>query len=408
MARLHGGGVFAARLPREYKGSSPDYRLRVQWSDGTGQCSADPYAFGLLLGELDLHLIAEGRHFELGACLGAQCQRVDGIDGVRFAVWAPNAQRVSVIADFNGWHPARHPMRLRHPSGIWELFIPAALARSPAAATSTTCSTRTAPSCRTRPTRSRWPPRRPPPPPRWWPGRTRARPPSPGMTPTGWRRRGAADPYAAPMSVYEVHALSWLQAANDPQRGWEILAERLVPYVQELGFTHIELLPITEHPFGGSWGYQPLSLYAPTARLGPPQAFAAFIDRCHQAGIGVILDWVPAHFPTDPHGLARFDGTALYEHEDPREGFHQDWNTLIYNLGRNEVRGFLLAGALHWLEHFHADGLRVDAVASMLYRDYSREPGQWVPNRFGGRENLEAVDFLRELTPWSTNAAPVR
>ncbi|AMR81177.1 1,4-alpha-glucan branching protein GlgB [Cupriavidus nantongensis] len=397
MERLHGGGVFAARLPRGTGNGAAAYRLRVQWSDGTEQCSADPYAFGLLLGELDLHLIAEGRHFELGACLGAQCQRVDGIDGVRFAVWAPNARRVSVIGDFNGWHPARHPMRLRHPSGIWELFVPAALGAQPGSRYKYDLLD---------PHGTELPDKADPlalaaePPPATASVVTG---PGQGAPPFTWHdddwmaRRQQRDPYRTPMSVYEVHVLSWLRATNDTQHGWNILAERLVPYVQELGFTHIELLPITEHPFGGSWGYQPLSLYAPTARLGPPQAFAAFIDRCHQAGIGVILDWVPAHFPTDPHGLAQFDGTALYEHQDPREGFHQDWNTLIYNLGRNEVRGFLLAGALHWLEHFHADGLRVDAVASMLYRDYSREPGQWVPNRFGGRENLEAVDFLREL-----------
>jgi len=390
---VHPGGIFAGRLDK----LPGNYRLRIRWPDGSERFSADPYAFGLLLGELDLHLIAEGRHFELGACLGAQWRKVDGVEGVRFAVWAPNAQRVSVIGDFNGWHPARHPMRLRHPSGIWELFVPAALGAQPGArykfdlldphgaelpdkADPLALATEAPPA-------------------------TASVVAAPGASapPFDWhdadwlRQREGADPYRAPISVYEIHAGSWLRAANNTARGWDILAERLIPYVRELGFTHIELLPVTEHPFGGSWGYQPLSLYAPTARLGPPQAFARFIDRCHQNGIGVILDWVPAHFPTDPHGLARFDGTALYEHEDPREGFHQDWNTLIYNLGRNEVRGFLLAGALHWLEHFHADGLRVDAVASMLYRDYSREPGQWVPNRFGGRENLEAVDFLREL-----------
>jgi 1,4-alpha-glucan branching enzyme len=393
MTPLHAGGVFSGHLPA---GTSA-YQLLVRWPDGSQQLSHDPYAFGLLLGELDLHLISEGRHFELGTCLGAQWRRIDGVEGVRFAVWAPNARRVSVIGDFNGWQPARHPMRLRHPSGIWELFIPddmgsrpgsrykfdlldphgvelpdkadpLALATEPPPATASVV---------TEPAVSA-------PPFRW--------------QDDDWMRlRNAVDPYAAPLSIYEVHAASWLRAANDPARGWDILADRLIPYVRELGFTHIELLPVTEHPFGGSWGYQPLSLYAPTARLGPPQAFAAFIDRCHRSGIGVILDWVPAHFPTDRHGLARFDGTALYEHQDPREGFHQDWNTLIYNLGRNEVRGFLLAGALHWLEHFHVDGLRVDAVASMLYRDYSRAAGQWVPNRFGGRENLEAVAFLREL-----------
>lgn len=393
MEVLHAGGIFAARLGAR----APGYRLRIRWRDGSEQCSADPYAFGLLLGEMDLYLIAEGRHLELGSCLGAQWRRVDGVQGVRFAVWAPNAQRVSVIGDFNGWLAARHPMRLRHPSGVWELFVPAEMGARPG--------------CRYKfdlldPAGHALPDKADP-----VALATEAPPatasviaaPGLGAPPFAWhdkdwmQRRAEADRYATPMSVYEVHAASWLGAANDPASGWQTLAQRLVPYVAELGFTHIEFLPVMEHPFGGSWGYQPLSLYAPTARLGPPQAFAAFIDRCHQAGIGVILDWVPAHFPTDPHGLGRFDGTALYEHQDPREGLHQDWNTLIYNLGRHEVRGFLLSGALHWLEHFHADGLRVDAVASMLYRDYSRAAGQWVPNRFGGRENLEAVSFLREL-----------
>lgn len=399
MTRLHDAGVFAGRLPGF--GKSPpvprDYRLRIRWPDGSEQVTADPYAFGLLLGELDLHLINEGRHLELGSCLGAQCMTVEGEVGVRFAVWAPNAQRVSVIADFNGWNATRHPMRVRHGSGVWELFIPSALGAGPGSrykfdligADGTALPDKADPLALA----------------------TEAPPATASVVacaghsapPFGWnddewmRQRAAANPYAAPMSVYELHVTSWQRAANDPERGWEILADRLVPYVRDLGFTHIELLPVTEHPFGGSWGYQPLSLFAPTARLGRPEQFAAFVDRCHQAGIGVMLDWVPAHFPTDPHGLARFDGTALYEHEDPREGFHQDWNTLIYNLGRNEVRGFLLAGALHWLERFHIDALRVDAVASMLYRDYSREAGEWVPNRYGGRENLEAVAFLREL-----------
>jgi len=397
MTALHPGGVFAGRLPGTEAPQPGDYRLLIRWPDGNEQCSADPYAFGLLLGDLDLHLLNEGRHLELGQCLGAQCLTVDGEAGVRFAVWAPNAQRVSVIADFNGWNPVRHPMRLRHGAGIWEVFIPEALgahggsrykydiigaqghalpdkADPVALATEPPPATASVVACRGH-----------------------------GAPPFQWNdqawmeKRASADPYATPMSVYELHAMSWQRAANDTAHGWEILADRLVPYIRDLGFTHIELLPITEHPFGGSWGYQPLSLFAPTSRLGPPDQFAAFVDRCHQADIGVILDWVPAHFPTDPHGLAEFDGTALYEHQDPREGFHQDWNTLIYNLGRNEVRGFLLAGAVHWLEQFHADALRVDAVASMLYRDYSREPGQWVPNRFGGRENLEAVAFLRDL-----------
>lgn len=392
---VHPGGIFAGAMPQGADASA--YRLDITWGDGTRQISADPYSFGLLLGELDLYLIGEGRHFELGRCLGAQWTTVDGVEGVRFAVWAPNASRVSVIGDFNGWHRARHPMRLRYGSGVWELFVPAAMGVHPGSrykydvsdadgnplpdkADPLALATELPPGTASVVTR-----------------------PGDSAMPFQWSdqawmtQRASADHYSTPMSIYEVHAGSWIREANDDRHGWDILGDRLIPYVRELGFTHIELLPITEHPFGGSWGYQPLSLFAPTARFGPPQAFARFVDRCHEAGVGVILDWVPAHFPTDPHGLAQFDGSALYEHEDPREGFHQDWNTLIYNLGRNEVRGFLLASALHWLREYHIDALRVDAVASMLYRDYSRQAGQWIPNRFGGRENLEAVDFLREL-----------
>jgi 1,4-alpha-glucan branching enzyme len=222
-----------------------------------------------------------------------------------------------------------------------------------------------------------------------------------------WMQARAQKAFARePLAVYEVHAGSWLRLVNDARYGWGLLADRLIPYVRELGFTHIELLPIMEHPFGGSWGYQPLSQFAPTARFGSPSQFARFVERCHEQGLGVILDWVPAHFPGDAHGLAQFDGTALYEYADPREGFHRDWNTYIYNFGRNEVRGFLIASALYWLEHFHIDGLRVDAVASMLYRDYSRGPGEWVANRYGGRENLEAIDFLRELTSTVAERSP--
>ena len=226
---------------------------------------------------------------------------------------------------------------------------------------------------------------------------------------TDWMRtRAGRNAQTAPITIYEVHAESWLRPESDPggTLDWHRLAERLIPYVSDLGFTHIELLPIMEHPFGGSWGYQPLSLFAPSARFGEPHEFAQFVDACHRAGVGVILDWVPGHFPNDPHGLARFDGTALYEHDDPREGFHKDWNTLIYNYGRSEVQGFLIASALFWLETFHIDGLRVDAVASMLYRDYSREPGEWVPNRYGGRENLEAIDFLKRLNRVVAERAP--
>ncbi len=367
------------------------YRLRIGWPDAV-QETEDPYSFGLLLGDIDLHLFNEGRHFELAHCLGGQTMSIDGVNGVRFAVWAPNATRVSVVGDFNSWDPRRHPMRLRHRAGIWELFIPRVAPGShykyairgpggvelPWKADPLARQTEAPPNTASvvpYPEQHHWHDRQ-------W------------MAERG--RRQAPD---APIAIYEVHLGSWLRP--DPHGGdetlWDSAARRLVPYLVETGFTHVELLPITEHPFGGSWGYQPLALFAPTGRYGTPQGLMRFIDALHAAGIGIILDWVPAHFPTDPHGLARFDGTALYEHLDPREGFHHDWNTYIYNFGRREVQGFLIASALYWLEHFHVDGLRVDAVASMLYRDYSRREGEWIPNVYGGRENLEAIGFLRHL-----------
>ncbi|MGB6535517.1 MAG: 1,4-alpha-glucan branching protein GlgB [Xanthobacteraceae bacterium] len=386
LARSSEAGLFENIVPE-----SEPYRLRIAWPHAL-QETEDPYSFGLLLGDLDLHLFNEGRHFELANCLGAQSMSVEGVSGVRFAVWAPNARRVAVVGDFNSWNRLRHPMRLRHRAGIWELFIP-----------------RVAPGSRykydiVRPDGGEVP----------WKADPVARqtelPPNtasivPFADAHAWHdrvwmeQRGARQAADAPIAIYEVHLGSWLardQLGADDSL-WDFAARRLVPYLVEMGFTHIELMPITEHPFGGSWGYQPLSLFAPSARYGAPAGLARFVDVLHGAGIGVILDWVPAHFPTDPHGLARFDGTALYEHFDPREGFHRDWNTYIYNLGRREVQGFLIASALYWLEHFHFDGLRVDAVASMLYRDYSRRAGEWVPNVYGGRENLEAIGFLRHL-----------
>jgi 1,4-alpha-glucan branching enzyme len=367
------------------------YRLRVAWP-GADEETEDPYAFGPLLSDFDLYLIGEGRHYELAGALGASAATIDGVNGVRFAVWAPNASRVSVVGDFNGWDERRHPMRLRTQAGVWEIFIPRVPPgarykyaivtndgrRLPFKADPLAKATEVPPS-----TASVVPAAEIH---RWHDGQWMA-------------SRAARHAKDAPISIYEVHAGSWLSLPPGEQRlsVWEHLGRTLVPYVSQMGFTHVELLPITEHPFGGSWGYQPLGLFVPSARYGAPEEFARFVDTCHAAGIGVIIDWVPAHFPTDEHGLARFDGTALYEHLDPREGLHRDWNTYIYNFGRNEVQGFLIASALHWLEHFHVDGLRVDAVASMLYRDYSRPPGEWNPNIHGGRENLEAVGFLRHL-----------
>ena len=385
-------GHFAEKQP---------YLLKINWAGGE-QITEDPYSFGPLLGEMDLYLFAEGNHRDLSSCLGAQLITVDGVQGVRFAVWAPNARRVSVVGGFNNWDGRRHPMRLRHPTGVWEVFVPRLQPgelykfeilgahgilplKSDPMALATTLPPDTA-SKVSAPLQFEW-------------------------QDDAWlQSRGERHANTAPLSIYELHAGSWQMEQNEDgtqrQYNWRELADRLIPYVKELGFTHIELMPIMEHPFGGSWGYQLLAQFAPTARYGSPEDFAAFVNACHQADIGVILDWVPAHFPTDTHGLAQFDGTALYEYANPQEGFHQDWDTLIYNLGRTEVHGFMLASALHWLKHYHIDGLRVDAVASMLYRDYSRKAGEWVPNRFGGRENLEAIDFLRHLNDVVALEAP--
>ncbi|GAB5337289.1 1,4-alpha-glucan branching protein GlgB [Pseudomonas fluorescens] len=400
------GSLDATQVPGLFVGhfnTRQDYLLKIQWAGGE-QITEDPYSFNqLLLGEMDLYLFAEGNHRDLSSCLGAQVTSVDGIPGVRFAVWAPNARRVSVVGDFNIWDGRRHPMRLRHPSGVWEIFIPrlqpgaaykyeilGANGILPLKADPMALATQLPPDTASKvaaPLQVDWQDHA------WMQARADKQKPT------------------APLSIYELHVGSWqceLDEAGEVSRqyGWRELAERLIPYVQQLGFTHIELMPIMEHPFGGSWGYQALSQFAPTARFGSPEDFGFFVNALHQADIGVILDWVPAHFPTDTHGLAQFDGTALYEYANPLEGFHQDWDTLIYNLGRTEVHGFMLASALHWLKHFHIDGLRVDAVASMLYRDYSRKAGEWVPNRYGGRENLEAIDFLRHLNDVVALEAP--
>ncbi|MBW9117388.1 1,4-alpha-glucan branching protein GlgB [Rhizobium cauense] len=382
---VHAAGLFVAQIPEP-----ASYSIRVHWPDAI-DVTDDPYRFGPLLSDLDLHLISEGTHYHLSRALGANPMTIDDVAGVRFAVWAPNARRVSVVGDFNSWDGRRHPMRLRPQAGVWEIFIPhltvgerykfeiidqkgnvlpqkadpVARAAEPAPSTASVVASAK---------------------PFTW-------------TDAAWMDARRTGQSATAVSIYEVHAGSWLRDMSEGARplDWVELSQRIIPYVRDMGFTHIELLPIMEHPFGGSWGYQPLGLFAPTGRYGTPEDFAYFVDRCHGAGIGVILDWVPAHFPSDVWGLARIDGTALYEHEDPREGFHQDWNTLIYNLGRNEVKGFLIASALEWLEHYHIDGLRVDAVASMLYRDYSRAEGEWIPNQYGGRENLEAIEFFKHL-----------
>lgn len=387
MYRIHPHGVYSATIPKR----SQSYFVRVRWADGW-QDVVDPYSFGKLLGDLDLHLFSEGRHHSPDEMMGAHCLEINGVKGVRFTVWAPNARRVSVIGDFNIWDGRRHPMRVRHGAGVWELFVPGLSAGERYKYEILSAEGKILPA-KADPY-----------------ARFAEKPPATASRVAGaltyewhdadWMQyRGKRQAVNAPISIYEIHPPSW----KHPHSGerfisWSSLADALIPYIQELGFTHIELLPITEYPFAGSWGYQPVSLYAPTARHGSPEEFAAFVDRCHQAGIGVIMDWVPAHFPSDPHGLACFDGTHLYEHADPQEGFHQDWHTLIFNFGRNEVRGFLLGSAFYWLRRFHIDGLRVDAVASMLYRDYSRKEGEWKPNIYGGRENLEAVSFFHELS----------
>ena len=386
MTEVRSDGFWIGRLPAVLP-----YRLRASYPGGLTLDMEDPYRFGPTLGELDIHLLAEGRHHDFGSKLGAHPAEMEGVPGVSFAVWAPNAQRVSVVGSFNTWDGRRHPMRFHPGAGVWDLFIPGV---EPGALYKYEI---TGPHGNAVPLKAdpvAWAAERPP---------ATASVVASGVeqawTDGDWMAsRAAAQRSDAPISVYEVHAGSWAPHAEMGNAGWNDLAERLIPYAAAMGFTHLELLPIMEHPFGGSWGYQPLGQFAPSSRLGPPEGFAAFVNRCHEAGLGVILDWVPAHFPTDPHGLAQFDGTALYEHADPREGFHKDWNTLIYNLGRNEVRGFLIGSALFWLEHYHVDGLRVDAVASMLYRDYSRQPGEWVPNHLGGRENFEAIGFLQELS----------
>jgi 1,4-alpha-glucan branching enzyme len=393
LAPGHLGGLFFGPVE-----SAEPYRLRIQWP-GAVQETEDPYSFGLILSETDLHLFAEGRLFELAFTLGGNADVIDGVRGTRFAVWAPNARAVSVVGDFNTWDARRNPMRLRYPSGVWELFVP-----------------RVGPGARYKfsivgPEGYRLPEKADP-----LAKATEAPPATASVVaddaPYTWHddawmeKRGAHQSAEAPISIYELHAGSWFRPGDGETLDWDSLAQRLIPYISEMNFSHIELMPVAEHPFGGSWGYQPLGLFAPSGRYGNPSGFCRFVDACHQAGIGVIIDWVPAHFPTDAHGLARFDGTPLFEHADPKEGFHQDWNTYIYNFGRREVQGFLIASGIHWLEHFHIDGLRVDAVASMLYRDYSRQEGQWVPNMYGGRENLEAIGFLRHFNSVVTERCP--
>jgi 1,4-alpha-glucan branching enzyme len=387
MQRYEDTGIFIWRgdkdcLPQCY---------RMEWKDDAGniQHTIDPYCFPPQISDFDMHLFGEGKHWHAYRFLGAHVTTINGVEGIHFATWAPNAERISVVGNFNAWDGRSHPMGSRGGSGIWELFIPQlkegelykfelrdkhghihlkadpygqSFELRPGTASQITADSQ-----------YHW-------------------------DDNAWlKARRDADWLHTPFSAYEVHLGSWQRDENGDFLNYRQLADRIVDHVKRTGFTHIQLLPVTEHPLDASWGYQTTGYFAPTSRFGSPDDFRYFVDHCHQNGIGVILDWVPAHFPRDSHGLAHFDGTALYEHEDPRRGEHQDWGTLIYNYGRNEVKNFLLSSALYWLEEFHIDGLRVDAVASMLYLDYSRNEGQWLPNIYGGNENLEAIDFLRQL-----------
>jgi len=391
LIKVHADGLFEAFSAEELPTSPDSYKIEITFADGSLSSYRDPYAFAPLLSEFDLYLLGQGDHLESYRHLGAHPRSVEKISGTSFAVWAPNAQRVSVVGDFNAWDGRRHMMRRLGISGIWEIFVPGVetgnhykfeirgpqgnvfLKTDPYAFYAqhdlrTACIV-------TDLTRYKW-------------------------NDSDWmEKRAKSNAYTEPMSVYEVHLGSWKRKPEDHDRplSYLELAVDLVAYVKEMGFTHVEFLPVMEHPFDGSWGYQVVNFFAASSRFGTPDEFRSLVDALHQAGIGVILDWVPGHFPKDAHGLARYDGTALYEHEDPRVGEHREWGTLIFNYGRNEVRGFLIANALFWLAEFHIDGLRVDAVASMLYLDYSRKHGEWLPNCFGGRENLEAIEFLKKV-----------
>jgi 1,4-alpha-glucan branching enzyme len=387
LTQLHPAGLFEGRI--NYRRPLVPYRLLVRYRDGTELIKHDPYYFVPQLSDLDLHLFGEGNHHTLYRKLGAHPEVHQGVSGVRFAVWAPNAQRVSVVGDFNFWDGRRHVLQPLACSGIWELFVPGigvgnlykleirthdgqVLLKSDPYGLQMQLRPETASIVNSLDTYS------------WQDAEWLA-------------QRAHWQPHKSPVNAYEVHPGSWRKHTDDSYYNWLELADQLIPYVQDMGYTHIELMGVAEHPFDASWGYQVTGYYAPTARHGTPLEFRVFIDRCHQAGIGVLMDWVPAHFPKDAHGLRQFDGSALYEHADARQGEHQEWGTHVFNYGRHEVRNFLVANALYWIEQFHIDGLRVDAVASMLYLDYSRKAGEWMPNQYGGRENIDAIEFLKQL-----------
>ena len=401
LPRATDDGLFTGKLDRPKRFA---YRLRAE-ADGRVVDFEDPYRFGPTLGELDRHLLGEGRHQRAFETLGARPMTLDGVEGVGFAVWAPNASAVSVVGAFNDWDGRRHPMRLHPGIGVWDLFLPHVPAGAPYkfqlhGPNGELLPLKADPMAR----QAELPPAN---------ASVVPTPPAHQWQDSAWMSsRADRNTREAAISIYEVHLGSWRRHPDGKPLSYREMAEQLVPYVAGLGFTHLEVLPISEFPFDGSWGYQPIGLFAPTSRFGTPDDFRYLVDACHQHGLAIWLDWVPGHFPTDQHGLGLFDGTHLYEHADPRQGFHQDWNTLIFNYGRREVVNYLTANALSWLENFHLDGLRVDAVASMLYLDYSRKSDEWVPNKFGGRENLDAIDFLRrfnelvfEHAPGATTAA---
>ena len=385
-------GLFSGKVA----GAKP-YLLRGR-GDGEEWLVEDAYRFGPVLGEMDEYLLGEGTHQRLWKVLGAHVIEHEGVKGTHFAVWAPNARRVSVIGDFNAWDGRRHVMRRRGATGVWEIFLP--LIGDGTAYKYEILGAYVERHEKADPV-----------------GFGSQHPPQTAsvvrdVTGYGWSdaewmaSRAKAQRIDQPISIYEVHLGSWRRKDGGRPISYKEAAVELVEYARDMGFTHIELLPISEYPFDGSWGYQPVGLFAPTIRFGPPHEFRDLVNAAHKAGLGVLLDWVPGHFPTDAHGLGRFDGTALYEHADPREGFHQDWNTLIYNYGRTEVMNFLTSNALYWLMEYHIDGLRVDAVASMLYRDYSRSEGQWVPNKDGGRENYEAIAMLQDMNRLTYGEVP--
>jgi 1,4-alpha-glucan branching enzyme len=393
MRRIHPAGLFESICPAnsQEKRQVPTYQFRAENESGEIKTMHDPYAFQPMLTDYDLHLLGEGCHWQSYQKLGAQMREANGVSGVNFSVWAPNAESMSIVGDFNGWDRRTHAMRKHLPGSVWELFIPGLKAGALYKYSLKLAGGHTFEKCDPYGFAAEVPPRT---------ANIVADLDQYSWGDSDWLlERQQHNSLSKPISAYEVHLGSWQAAENGkgPWLNYRELAHRLVAYCQEMGYTHLQLMPISEHPFTGSWGYQTVGYFAATSRYGSPEDFMYFVDHCHQNDIGVIIDWVPAHFPKDAHGLDSFDGTALYEHADPKQGEHPDWGTKIFNYGRNEVRNFLVSNALFWLDKYHIDGLRVDAVASMLYLDYSREEGEWVPNKYGGRENLEAISFIKEF-----------